>query len=317
MAAAPMRALEATLDVAVQFEIDFLITLMPVVIGSQSWLPGWLLDPLSWSNQAIVAGHSESRRAAIDLFQSEVARNVATRMVREAITAFDEHPAVSGWVLGDRLSEVSRPRSLSNFEHWLGIMADEARAARPSKPLYHGVSARDIVESDVVDITVMAQFGLTPAVALRWRPDWARAGDRAWTTFVVAYCNSQCEAYAGVRGGLIVTDVGGCPLLPAALEECVGGADEGGARRVGVSNLFDYSPELRRSPPFARWPAMQECGLLDRRGVLTAAGRTFIDLQDSLGERAGDHRPFPAPDPDARRRSPAAVARECYEEMLR
>lgn len=321
-----MRSLEHVLDMAADRGVRVMLTLFPVEIAGLLWLPSWALSLDSSSNRPVLSGHSLTRRGAGDLFHDPAIVQAEVRLVRELVGAFRDHPAISGWVLGARMTSAVRPASAAGFEEWLGTLADAARSAGSAQPLWHAFSSRDLVTSSAVDPSVLSHLGVRLLLVDDWQASWAGGAGAWWIAFLSGYAARLTASPP------LVANVGLCTLTTASWpsESCVEEAraahcaDEAltRARETGAGGciaafLFDFRAELLRSPPFSYDARQLTRGLLhpDRSPKEAAVvwrdrAREHLKLLSVPGQ-------FPAPDPELRQSDPEGVARECFEAFTR
>lgn len=321
LALTALHSLETTLTVAEDFQMQLSIVVFPVKQGDLLCAPSWALADLDHGAGRTLTGHSLSRRPLRDVFRDPVMLQAEAFFVREIVHAFTDHPAIAGWVLGEHMSAATAPGTRPAFEEWIGTLAESARASRCREPLWHAVSARDLIESAFLEPGSLAPLDVRLRVADDWRPWWARGGGETWQAFLVGYATCLSGHPA------VITNLGSCAgdeeshlsgttrdqRAAEALERVVPLlAGVGGGGGAGTS-LFDFSASLAASPPFDREPRLLDSGCFRRDGTIKQTGRVWSDLFDAGLEVQSLPGAFPSPNLNERRARPEAVARECFE----
>lgn len=315
VAASAMRNLELLLDLAAENGLGVQLALFPVVVHGRVWLPYWLLDPLSTSSSTIISGRSVSRRRARDLFSADLVVSAEHRQVREVMGTFDAHPAVVDWVLGDRLTSVSRPASATAYADWLGAIAEIARDSRALKPLWHGVSSADLIRSAAFEPAAFGEVGVRLVVTGDWSPAWRRWDAPGWAGFLAGYA-SRLTGSPVLLGGF---EGGPRTNWPPALhvsQDAINETHMAGAAGCIAGDLFVYAENLRGAPPFDQRPGALQCGLLDLQGEPTEAGNHWLDAAGQRQSVVPIPSMIPLIESSVRQRDPERAAREVYESML-
>lgn len=321
-----MRRLEQVLDVAADRGTRFLLILFPVEVGSLLWLPPWALSSDSSAGRPVVSGHHLSRWESLNLFSDPRMVAAETRLVRELVGAFGDHPAAAGWVLGDRLGQASAPPSAAAFEEWLGTMAEAARASGQQPALWHGLAGRDVVRSRQIDPSALARLDIHALVTWQRELPWAPGVGADWPAFLAGYTTRLVGAPA------VLADIGRCTtdrvFVPDSQcvdqaeaarldEEVVTAVRNVGGGGVAAAALLDFSASLGRTLPFRENPAELTRGLFfaDRRPKEAA------ELWSDVSRAAIVPRPVPdalSPvDSEERLRDPEGVARDCFAQFTR
>lgn len=316
-----MRSLETVLTVADDYGLRLTVVLFPVKLGNLLLAPTWALGDAAGEGGRVLSGHHVSRRPLRNLFGDPTMLGAEVFLLREVVGSFTGHPAVDGWVIGDRLAAAGPPSGSQGFEEWIGTLAESARGAGGREPLWHAVSARDLIQSSALSPEVLASRGIGLRVAEDWRPPWALREEAVWPAFLATYatCLGNMPAVVTALGSCTREEASG--LTPEArdaraserveraaplIQEMGGGGCEG-------AFLFDFSRSLAAAPPFDAEPHLLTCGCLYPDGTSKRSGRVWTDLF-AAGLKV---RPVPdgfsAPEPEARRAHPEAAARESFE----
>ncbi len=324
VAVQPMRQLEQVLDLAWDRGIRIRLTFFPVRIGPLLWLPSWALVPGSSGRSRVVSGHHTHSMHAYNLFTDGAMTDAEDRLVREIISAFSDHPAVSGWMLGRGLSSASGPGNPGAFAAWVGSLADTARRAGAKQPLWYSFSAVDLVCRGDMAPEHAAAAGVGVDVVDDWKPAWATGPPSVWSGYLAALGQAVAGAAVAVSG------IGGCTLRfgsdPARCREEADVAESiaarieavrasGGAGAGGLS-LMDYSDDLRGAPPYREDPDLLTSGLLTSQALPKSTLSPWITWSGNR-ESVRLALDLPLLDPEERHGNAEAVAREFYEAYTR
>lgn len=320
VAVPPMRHLERVLEVAADHDMQVRLTLFPVTIGSLLWLPAWALQTGTLGSRRVISGHHLTSMVPYNLFADGRIVDAQQRLVREIVSAFADHPSISGWVLGRGLSAASFAPSAEAFGRWIDSMATEARRAGAMQHLWFGIGAEDLTCQGVIAPELAAAAGVTLEVTDDWAPDWSELPRLQWAGFLAAYARAlsgspvsiaglgDCTSPLGIRRGT-------CPPeaeVAEKLETCLDAVYSSGGGGAAARSLMDYSDDLAHSPPFRQDPALLTSGLLTCDAVpkepllpWAAWARGSRSVRPALD--------LPDPDPEQRHRDPEEVARDFYE----
>jgi len=312
-----MRNLERVLTIADDRGVRVSVVLFPVRLGRLAWVPPWSLSDTREPGTPALSGHHLHRRPIRDLVHDRTMVEAQVFQVREIIHAFTGHPALAGWMLGDRVTSVCRPGSALALQEWIGTLAEAAGSAKSKEALWHAVSARELVQSSAVDLASISGQGVGVMVVDDWMPAWAEDSGHWWTAFLAAYATRLAGQPVVARLELHGA-IGGSGLQTAeSVERTVQLVAEMGAAGCCGMYLFDFDDRLRASPPFDEEPALLSCGALRADGGEKPWGRIWSDLSRARMHIGPVPAEFPSPDREARSRRPEAVARECFEEFTR
>lgn len=318
--AQPMRDLERVLDVAAGTGTTVLVTLFPAVVSGKPWIPSWLLD--EWAPRAgeIMASGSPSNRPARNLFDDERATGAGLRLTREVLASFAEHPGCKGWVLGNRLTAVSKPASASRFGSWLARLVETARSAG-GQNLWYGIGGRDVIESAETDFAAIRNLDVGVLVDGGWRPPWARCPTADWATFLALFVSAVGSNRVMIAADGFDRESRGqdSGRFAKYLESTMSGAQAGGAAGCLAPALFDDDRALGPGRPFHGAGEPRQ-GLLRPSGEMTVAGDVWREAQDGktpTAGAAGVAHELAGSDLGSRGRDPNTFAREYYQAMMR
>jgi hypothetical protein len=310
LAASAMRALERTLQEAADSGLSVQITLLPFKIGALLWLPSWALVAGVDSNAAVLSGHHLSRWQARNLFADPGLREAQVRLVNEVTSEFGQHPAISSWVLADRVTTAVEPSSASELGDWLAVLADGLASSARERPVFYGLSASDLIRSTALSTAGISELGLGLQVATDWQPEWAYADLGIWVGFLAAYAGRLTGFPAGialeVAAGSAKWDTTG-----ARAEQIGSALRESGASFCALPTLFSLSPAAVRALPPQDRLAFRS-GLIGQEDVATSDAQGWIDLAKERLPIAPIPEALSDVDPELRLRNPEQVARECY-----
>lgn len=324
VALGPMRHLEQVLNTAWDRGMQLRPTFFPVTIGRYLWLPGWTLQPGTVTSARVIAGHHLTSLAAYNLFTDKAVVDAEARLVREVVSAFGQHPSVSGWVLGRALTAASPVPSPEIFEQWLGLLSATARQAGATQAMRHDITTQDLICHGRLAPEAASRVGVEIGVDSGWKPAWADLPDAEWAGWVAAYARSLAGVPVSIRGvnrRRVQTDIkrGGPRQDGGEAEEIEAGLsavhEAGGAGAIARS-LMDYCDDLRRSPPFREDPELLTDGLFTAARVPKDALMPWA-AWSSRRELVVSPLVAVDIDPEERHANPETVARDCYEAYTR
>lgn len=325
VAVAPMRHLERVLDIAEDRQTRMRLSFFPVTIGPLLWLPGWTLRVGIQGTHRVISGHHLTSMAPYNLFVDDRMVEAQERLVREVVSAFADHPAVSGWVLGRGMAAASPAPGIDAFGRWIDLTASVARRAGATQHLWHGITTADLICDGAIAPELAAAAGVALEIADDWVPDWASLPRARWAGFLAAYARAlggSPVSIASIGGCTSRTNGGssGCREEADVAEQIATSLDAiytSGGGGAGALSLMDYSDVLLRgSPPFREDPGLLTSGLLtcdaipkETLGPWAAWSRARPTVHPALD--------LPALDPEERHRDPEGVARDFYEVYTR
>ncbi|HZS95046.1 MAG TPA: hypothetical protein VFA78_09630 [Chloroflexota bacterium] len=298
-------------ETALRIADDQCARVMPVlfaaVVDGLNCLPSWA--------RAVAPGARADQTH--DLITRPAMRDAEDLLMREIVGEFGRHPAVGGWVVGDRLAEAVTAATMGAQAEWLGEMAEAATRLGEDQPLLNGVSARALVHASVP----MDQFhalGIQALVHADWSPTWAQEPER-WVRVLTGVAGrlSRSPVIASVGR---CTDGPGCTTPAGAADDAersLEAIDVFGGGGSFAADLFDYVEDLRRLPPYVGDQGLRSRGLFSPDGSPKDAARIWADWCRDRHSIRNVPPSFPDVDPDEWRRRPEPLMREVYEELER
>ncbi len=264
-----MRALEAVLGTTADAGITAIVSVAVADCFGQRTLP-------NWSYEITMNFQMRPMRTLRRLYEDPVALRCSVHLVQEVVGEFAQHPAVRGWIVGDGMMSATPARSAENVAEWLELVLGGLPTA--GRPLWHGVSARDVVKSKSLVALALAKYGVGFFIRLDWQPDWVRH-EETWAPFLVLFTRAL--------GGLppLVTDTSAVRILSNdAPEEATMSAisdvhSAGGAGLIWPS-LFNYDENLRATKLFRGSTGEMRRGLFTAHGRFSAAAAAWLDASN-------------------------------------
>ncbi|HEY8684441.1 MAG TPA: hypothetical protein VIO57_02430 [Chloroflexota bacterium] len=298
-----MRDLEMVSRVASDSGIRIIVSIAVAAIFEVLTLPHWFYE-------LTADEHASPVRIMRRLFEDPMVVRGTGRLVAELTGEFGSHPSLRGWVIGDGILSASPPRSAERIDQWLDRVLSSA--PRHGRPIWHGVSARDIALHGSFRPATLADSDVGLLVHVDWKPSWAN-DTRLWATFLATYV----RALGGLPPLLVGTARYPVPANHAPEETVVGTTRDlasAGAAGLIWPALFDYDPGLRSRPPFNTSPGELTRGLMSVGDELSSSARAWLDL--SADPRQVDAPSWAQLDDESRARDPEGFMRLAFNEFV-
>ena len=150
----PFRISNKALDRLVQvcshaadFGSSVWITLFTGHVGGANWLPDWILSPDAGKTFfPIVTGSTvveESATGVTNPYENPDLRRAQKKQIKEVLSALKGHPALWGWDLGSRQSNVFRPAGPDQGRSWMKEMTEEIKLQDDVHPVTFSLQPED------------------------------------------------------------------------------------------------------------------------------------------------------------------------------
>ncbi|GAC1511938.1 MAG: hypothetical protein NVS2B16_14070 [Chloroflexota bacterium] len=270
---AVLNRLEQVLDIADESHLRLRVRVLPMRVGLDTWVPDWALLPGMSTGTRTVTGTARTNRQACNPFKDHALRTLQVDLVAQVTRAFDQHPAIASWVLGDRIVTPFPGVSAREVGDWLGEMIEVYRRIGGRHPVWHGFSAHDIVHRPLSDLGLEGA-GMRVLVAADCQPVWATNGDDVWLAFL-AFITTHLTRMPVELADVYTPDSLGYEKAAATLEAVY----RAGASGCVAESLFDYNAALKNMPPYDRDSGQLQRGLLRTDGAAKPVSEAWVEAR--------------------------------------
>jgi len=138
-------------EVAIHYKLQILPTFFTGHMNGVNWLPPWMLKSGKGDERFPIFSRGNVQKASIRNFYSERDIWKAQRLlIREVANALQGHPAIWGWDLGNKPSNVLCPSSKDMARAWLEEMITELKRRDENLPVTLGLHQEDLEEDRVL-----------------------------------------------------------------------------------------------------------------------------------------------------------------------
>lgn len=339
-----MADLGRVLDIAASRGLGLDVTFFTGHMSGPSWVPGWLLAPVSTpmpSRQVkqVVSGKQVVDASYRNMFHDEVALHAERLLLRTVVGEYADHDGVWMWNLGNEPDLFAEPETDTAGQAWVSDMTNLIHTLDPTHPVTTGLHAASLLENnglrvdqvfDVSDVAVMhgypmyvpwARNELDPdfvpflcalVSALSGKPCLAEEWGGCTSPETTGSTTWRWNSYGRPRSQLMAGEEAFAAYVSSTLPRLV----EVGATGAFLWSYADYAPELWDHPPCEDTGARHErhFGLVRPDGTLKPHAhvvREFMATRPVV--RPAQRRVALEMTPDDYYRSPSSNAMTLYE----
>jgi endo-1,4-beta-mannosidase len=300
-----MRVLEATLDAALQANLQVVATLFPLADGGILAIPDWangssLIDELTEQRGAqptltipqaqglpiFSEGRYRPNRTR-DLFAYQPILRAQRYLISEVVGYFGSHQSLWGWQLGAGIERAHPPQSAEVAARWYQLMADAIREQCPNAQILgettmHAMARQTSPRPEDL-LTACTQLGVAaypaepPALARRHTSFAAFAHALATgltnrPVTVTALGMPTTSQHGGrwaeehVFGRPQTIFYGDTEQQAAYYETALQRLYQAGAAGIWLASYSDYAQANAHTPPFDWAPRERSLGIIDAQG---------------------------------------------------
>lgn len=143
-----LSRLEQVLDAADDRGLRVNVTFFTGHMSGPNWAPRWLLDEdAPRDRRPVICGGKPVKSGFRDPYEDDVALAAETVLVSEVVGAFQTHPAVGVWNLGNEPDIFRTPASAASGQRWCRRFMAQIKALGAPQPVTVGMQAGCLVEN--------------------------------------------------------------------------------------------------------------------------------------------------------------------------
>ncbi len=171
-----MNALENLVrvaDIAHDLRIQLLPTFFCGHMSGVNWLPAWMIEPGGGDEMFPIFSDGKIRRGKIrNIYSDREVRKAQKLLIHETTGALQAHPAIWGWDLGNKPSNLSIPPSKDFARAWIEEMVTELQRRDSPLPITVGIDQKDLEEGRVPGPKEVAPY--CEILSIHARPGYAK-----------------------------------------------------------------------------------------------------------------------------------------------